>query len=99
MRYSAVIAIPALAPVLLALPVAGAAMDIERPVLLAQAGSAGGSIGKQGKSVSGGDAAPAPPRAKPAPQQRSSRPARGDTAAKPSAGPAGCRRSRPRGGR
>ena len=90
MRYSAVVAIHALAPALLALPAPGAARDIASgpPVQLAQAGSAGGSIGKQGKSVSGGEEAPPPAKpAPPKPAQPRAEPA-AKPAAKPQAGPA-----------
>jgi hypothetical protein len=57
----------------------------------AQAGSAGGSIGKQGKSVSGGESAPEPRRAPHKPMTtRQSRPSAASAEPKPRATPSLC---------
>lgn len=42
----------------------------ERPIVIAQAGSIGGSIGKQGKSISGGEESSAPKQGTPSPARR-----------------------------
>ncbi len=65
MRYLAVCLFGALA-----VPVTAYAQE-RVPVVLAQAGSVGGSIGKQGKSVSGNQ--DAPPQAAPAPRRKAVR--------------------------
>jgi hypothetical protein len=81
-RESSFLSASAFAVALLALPNANA---------WAQAGSAGGSIGKQGKSVSGGESAPEPRRAAPKPAPpRQSRARSAAAEPKPRAAPSIC---------
>jgi hypothetical protein len=47
---------------IVAMPMVSQAWDVSSPIMLAQAGSTGGTIGKQNKSVSGSDEGAAPRR-------------------------------------